>query len=442
MDKLYYQLERLQKATFIQSAAGDDLDIKAGDFNLSRVQATKAVGVIRLSRLTPAPISGVDIPAGSIWTTTPRFTSFDAIQFTNPISWFMPADATFLDIDVEAVVAGTIGNVLANAVIVNSTNVPGVDSLANPLAFTGGGDLETDNGLRARLSLIFRGNNSGTESNYKSVLLGNATAVVSSVSIVGPGEPLMTRDSGVGGKADIYFKGSANPQTFTESFSFFSGVDHIIQPEIFDPPDFPNQRNVPVNSITSIEDMDTLEILVAGVDYTFVPDTTVFARSDRDQSKVTFANMPTRDGHTFLITYVADKTVGDLRTLIETYRPITADILIKEGVIQNLDATIKPFYAPGVSPAVAQPAMTLALQGYINELGLGGVAPNDQGNLPGLYVTEAIRRMSEVKINGLKAVTGFDKELTTIFKTGFPTTDSVITITKDTYFVLNAVSYI
>jgi hypothetical protein len=432
MDKLYYQLELLQNASFIKSAAGDDLDAKAQDFGLTRIPATKATVTVRLSRLTPAPVGGIAIPAGSIWSTLPRFTTSDAVQFTNAVAYTIPAGDTFLDISVEAVVAGQSGNVLATEIVVNSSNVEGVDFLGNPLAATGGDDIETDAELRSRISLIFRGNNAGTEDNYKSVLLGNTLAVVSSVSVVGPGEPLMTRDSGVGGKVDIYFKGNALPTQASESFLFVNGTDYNFSPYIFDPPDYPNARLVPVNSIVQIQDLDTLDILVAGTDYTFVADATIFGRSDRAQDKIAFANMPTRNGHTFQVTFFYDKTVGDLRAIIESWRPITADVLIKEGLVQSVDARIKPFYAPGIVPSAAQAAMTTALQDYINEIQLGGT----------IYVTEALRRMAEVKVNGLLAVIGFDKTQSTIYNTGVPTSNSVLTVDKNTYFSLNAVVYL
>lgn len=432
MDKLYYQLERLQKAGFIQSASGDDLDEIAHDFNLERIQATKAAVTVRFSRLTPAPVGGVDIPAGSVWTTTPRFTTSDAIQFTNLVGATMVAGTQYIDVVVTAVVAGQSSNALANEITVNASNVPGIDSLVNTLPAIGGDDEETDPELRLRISLIFRGNSAGTEANYKLVLLSSTPAVVSSVSVVGPRDPLMTRDSGVGGKVDVYFKGNVVSTQGSEVFVFQNGTDYFFSPFIFDPPDYPNPRLVPVTSIVSIQDLDAMDTLTPGTDYNLVPDPTILGKSDRANDKITFANMVSRNGHNFIVTYMYDKTVSDLRTLIESWRPVTADIIIKEGLVQLLDARIKPFYAPGIVSADAQAAMTTALQDYINETGLGGT----------VYVTEALRRMSEVKVNGLVAVLGFDKAITSVFKTGVPTADSAITVTKNTYFSLNAVTYV
>ncbi len=439
-DKQYFQIENVQKASYINTAVGEDLDIKASDYGLLRVPAVAAQGVIRVSRVTPAPVGGISIPAGSVWTTIPQFSAYDAIRFSNPVAAVIAEGDTFVDINIVAVTTGVAGNVPTGAIVVNASNVPDVDAVINSAPTANGDDQESDTELRQRLSLKLKGNNAGSEDSYKSILLANTTAIVSSVSVVGPGEPLMTRDSGVGGKVDIYFKGNLNPTVYQEEFLFDNSVlEYFFSPYIFDPPDYPNNRLVPVVSVASVEDLDVLDTLPSG-DYTLVPDASVYANSDRAQDKLTFANMPARDGHRFRVTYTANKTVSDLRALLEPTRPVTADVLVKTGLQQQLDATLKPFYAPGIDEASADAAMLAVLEDYVNSLGLGAVNPNN--SLPGLYVTEALRRMAEVKVNGLTAVIGFDKELSTIFFTGIPTTSSVLTLGKDTYFVLNTVTFI
>ena len=429
-DKEYYQLELVQEASYIQQASGSDLDLKAADYNLTRISAMYGQGVVRLSRLTPAPSAGVPIPAGSTWSTLPQFTAYDAVAVSNPTAAMIPAGALYVDVPCTAVVAGTTGNVLAGSIVVNTSDVPGVDQVTNLAPFTGGANVESDTTFRARLALLLKGTNAGTENNYKSILLNNTTAIIQSVAIVGPGEPLMTRDSGVGGKVDIYFEGNVNPQTTTETFTFSNPNSYVISPWAYDPPDYPTQRNQPVDSITQIQDLTTLDILVAGTDYNFVPDTTVFARSDRAQDMITFANMPARNGHQFAVTFLYDKTVGDLRVLIEPWRPITADIMIKEGLIQLIDATIQPFYAPGVNVAAAQVTMQTVLQAYIDGIPLGGT----------LYVTEALRQMAEATVNGIKQVLGFNTA-TQIYPHGVPGAQASITVQKNTYFDLNTITW-
>jgi len=430
-DKNYYQLELVQQASFIQQAVGQDLDLIAQDFNLTRIPATFATGYVRLSRLTPAPAGGVPVPAGSVWSTTPQYTAYDAIAVSNPAPASIPAGALYVDVPVVAVVAGSSGNVLAGQIQVNTSNVPNIDQVNNIAAMSGGQDIETDTTLRARVALILKGTNAGTENSYKSVLLNNTTAIVTSVSVVGPGEPLMTRDSGVGGKVDIYFKGNLNPTSFSETFTFNNPNPYVFSPGVYDPPDFPTQRSQPVDSITQVLDLDTMTVLTPGVDYTLVKDTTIFGGSDRAQDYISFTNAPARNGHNFQVTFLADKTVGDLRALIEAYRPITADVLIKEGIIQNVDARIQPFYAPGISVAAAQAAMLAVLQAYVDGLPLGGT----------LYVTEALRQMAEANVNGLKVVLGFNTA-TAIYPTGTPSSLATLSVQKNTYFNLNSVTWL
>jgi hypothetical protein len=430
-DKNYYQLELVQDASYIQQAQGEDLDLKAADYNLTRIQATYASGFITLSSNTPAPPAGIPIPANSTWSTQPAFTAYDAIAVQNPTAAQIAPGQLAVTIPVIAVVAGTTGNVLASQIIVNTSDVPGIDQVTNLLPLTGGANVESDTSLRSRLALLLKGTNAGTENSYVTVLRNNTTAILESVALVGPGEPLMTRDNGVGGKIDIYIEGNLNPQQFSEVFTYTGPMDYVFSPYIFDPPDYPNQRNVPVDSVVQLVDTTTSDVLVSPADYTFVPDTSIFGRSDRAQDMLVISNMPARVGHTFTVTFVADKTVGDLRTLIEAYRPVTADLMIKEGIEQLIDANIQPFYAPGVNEAAAQAAMQTVLQAYVDGLDLGQT----------LYVTEALRQMAEATVSGLKVVVGFNVG-TQIFQHGSPSTALSIASPKNTYFVLNSVTWL
>ena len=124
-----------------------------------------------------------------------------------------------VEVSVTATVPGTNGNISQYAL--NSTSTPGISHVTNVLPFINGTDVETDAAFKRRILGVFYGANTGTTAGYKNAVLADPN--VSDAVVVGPGDPLMTRDGtivniaadgtrtivseGSGGKVDIYVYG-------------------------------------------------------------------------------------------------------------------------------------------------------------------------------------------------------------------------------------------
>lgn len=129
-------------------------------------------------------------------------------------------DEFAIEISVEALIAGTGGNV--GTYSVSSQSVPGISNITNLVGFTGGTNAESDSEFRTRILGIFAGSNTGTALGYESVILTDSSVL--DVLTVEPGDPLLIRDGtqtatdtsgnlivtepGSGGKVDIYILGN------------------------------------------------------------------------------------------------------------------------------------------------------------------------------------------------------------------------------------------
>src|ERR1019366_10262689 len=124
-------------------------------------------------------------------------------------------DQYAVEVSVTATVAGSAGNISQYSL--NTTSISGVSNVTNIFPFIGGYDKENDSIFRNRVLSIFSGSNIGTALGYKNLALSNS--LVEDAIVIGPGDPLMTRDGtqvvknsdgiptiiseGSGGKVDI-----------------------------------------------------------------------------------------------------------------------------------------------------------------------------------------------------------------------------------------------
>ncbi len=155
-------LARTRAAT----STGSDLDTWMADFALSRLPGVAASGSVMLSRYT-AGLATV-VPAGTLVRTADGSQGFTVVGGGN--SWdgtvpgyVVPAGVTGLSVPVQAVVAGSAGNVQAGAVSQLASAIAGIDMVSNPLAFTNGLDAETDAALRARFVNYINSRSRATE---------------------------------------------------------------------------------------------------------------------------------------------------------------------------------------------------------------------------------------------------------------------------------------
>lgn len=152
----WLMLQVLQ-TTRAATSSGGDLDSWMADFSLSRLPASQASGVVTFSRFTP--LATALVPIGALVrtadgtqtfgvTANTALTSFSAAQN----GYILAAGAASLDIPVQAVTAGSAGNVQAGSITQLATAIPGVDAVSNAAPFQNGLDAETDDAFRARFA--------------------------------------------------------------------------------------------------------------------------------------------------------------------------------------------------------------------------------------------------------------------------------------------------
>lgn len=219
-------------ASQVQQIIDSAFDKLAGNVNVLRKGAQKSLGQA-LFYTRKEPTKDVSVSAGAIIQTT-------SDQSTTPIQFSVITDFTmFLQtkdqyynsqnqryeftLDIQAIVAGSVGNVDAykiNNIVNGVDNILGVENV-NPTEY--GQDQESNSSLAKRSLLAFVGVDSGTEGGYLATTLG--TPNVSKCKIISAGETLMQRDLDplrlvhTNGKIDIYIQGSQKT-TYTENFGF------------------------------------------------------------------------------------------------------------------------------------------------------------------------------------------------------------------------------
>lgn len=140
-----YVLPEAIKSAFPQWATGDILDYHAGCRGLVRKNAEKATVVV-----TVTGTEGTKIPAGTEFSTESTDDT-DAISFLTDADAVIPAGGT-IDLPCTAMEAGTSGNVAANTITLQMSEVKNgeLETILNKNPGSGGTDLETDEELQLR----------------------------------------------------------------------------------------------------------------------------------------------------------------------------------------------------------------------------------------------------------------------------------------------------
>jgi hypothetical protein len=187
-----------------------ELNDLVSNYGITRRGAQKAFGQVTF--YTPTlPSSSVIIPQGTSLGTNIGVTNKEITFSTRTDIIFDPALAGVyfnpntgnyeINVDIVADNPGAIGNVGPYTITkVRNGNFP--FNVTNQNSTTGGVDQESNNDLAIRSLNILLGSNVGTKTGYKGTVLSQDNVL--DALVVGPGDPLMTRDGGFGGKVDIW----------------------------------------------------------------------------------------------------------------------------------------------------------------------------------------------------------------------------------------------
>lgn len=165
---MQWLIVELLSVTRAATSKGADLDSWVADFGMARLPAVVAQGQARFGRVTPGLATVV--PVGALVRTG---VGADAQAFTVAANagyagwtgsgYALPAAAADVVAPIQAVMPGRAGNVQAGVVTVLSTAIPGVDSVVNDAAASGGVDAETDDALRVRFGGFIDSRSRATE---------------------------------------------------------------------------------------------------------------------------------------------------------------------------------------------------------------------------------------------------------------------------------------
>lgn len=141
--------------TRLATSKGADADSWVNDWGISRLGATLAVGSVTFARFTPQ--AACVIPVGAQVQTADGTQIFRVVIDTNNGAWslaqngyLLPVAVSSVTVPVQSMSGSTAANVEAGTVTTMLTNIVGVDTVTNALAFSGGSSGETDEELRLR----------------------------------------------------------------------------------------------------------------------------------------------------------------------------------------------------------------------------------------------------------------------------------------------------
>ncbi len=161
-------LQLLQSAR-LSTASGSDVDTFVADFGLTRLAAVPSTGTVTFSRNSST--QQAIIPAGSQVQTSDGTQTFIVIADTTQAAWNAGLDAYVIGIGVgsisasiQALNAGTQGNVQGGTITVLAQPIQGVQAVTNANSLTNGVDAESDTALKARFALFIASLRAGIKS--------------------------------------------------------------------------------------------------------------------------------------------------------------------------------------------------------------------------------------------------------------------------------------
>ena len=152
-------IEWLKRQSFLETAAGTELEYRAEERGLVRKSAKIAEGTLSFGRNTALWYS-VEIPQGTVASTE------GGVRFFTTASAVLEAGELSVSAAAKAEEGGRDGNAAPGAICVLVTPPSGIETVTNSAAFSGGVDAETDEELRERLLESCKNSSNGTNADY------------------------------------------------------------------------------------------------------------------------------------------------------------------------------------------------------------------------------------------------------------------------------------
>jgi len=148
--KIHNRQRKLMSRPHWASASGKDLDDLAAGYGLTREDASKSSGPLTFYRSTAT--QPILIPAGTR-VVRPASGSVEELGYYTLSDVYLGIGVASQTVDVEAESTGEVGNTGIRTI--TQTSVAGITGAYNPSEYTNGRDIESDDELRRRLSLLF-----------------------------------------------------------------------------------------------------------------------------------------------------------------------------------------------------------------------------------------------------------------------------------------------
>ncbi len=192
------------------TSQGADLDTWMADFALVRLPASPAAGTVTFARYVAT--SAALVPVGALVKTADGTQTFTVVAATGEAAYVaaqngytMAPGTTSVSVPVQALVAGSAGNVQAGTVSLLASAIPGIDTVSNPAALSGGADAESDAAFRARFVNYINSRSQATRAAVgyaiASLRQGLSYAIAENVDAAGnarPGSFVVTVNDGTG----------------------------------------------------------------------------------------------------------------------------------------------------------------------------------------------------------------------------------------------------
>lgn len=246
MSRVYDELNQVSNLQSLRIAIGADLDKIAQNFGAVRQRGAKSTGPalftfnvldtdisVNKGDIVTAKNGATFVVLNSVVISTIFSSTYKATaaKFRSDLDFVGITDQFAIEILVEASAPGIQGNISKYAV--NKVTTSGINNITNASPFGGGKATEDDASFRNRILSIFSGSNTGTSLGYRNAVLSDPSVI--DAIVIGPGDPLMTRDGtqvvvnadgsrtivseGTGGKIDILVFGT-RLQEVTDSYVY------------------------------------------------------------------------------------------------------------------------------------------------------------------------------------------------------------------------------
>lgn len=156
----YDRMNEIAAASILSTSWGEFLDAHVASFGDERIAAVRATGVLRFEGA-----EGTLIANGARFSPVQTDPDLEPPVFQTTEGGTIDADGV-IDLPAEALEAGEAGNVAAGTITYPRTAVPGVVTITNPDDFDGGEEEESDDALKTRMRLRFKGGGGGNAAAY------------------------------------------------------------------------------------------------------------------------------------------------------------------------------------------------------------------------------------------------------------------------------------